>query len=167
MIQAIAGHIDANSYVDLTYADTFFLNSIGNDAWPAIDSEKEAALIESTRILDLLFDWVGLIATDTQALRWPRSDVLDMDGRPVDPAAVPKILKDATCNLAYYLIQNGGLNQAQSNLKGLKVGPIDLKFSEGKSVVGVPKFIIKSLQSIGLYEGFVEGSIYNVNAVRA
>jgi len=90
-----------------------------------------------------------------------------MDGRLIDPAVIPKILKDATCNLAYYLIQNGGLNQAQSNLKGLKVGPIDLKFSEGKSVVGVPKFIIKSLQSIGLYEGFVEGSIYNVNAVRA
>lgn len=167
MIQAIVGHVDANSYVDVAFADEFFLNTIDNDGWPTALAEKEAALIESTRILDSLFGWYGVIATDEQALRWPRNEVCDADGRLILPTVLPISLKNAVCNLAYYLLQNGGLNQTQSDLKGLKVGPIDLKFSEGKSVIGVPKFVIRSLQSLGQYQGYVEGSVYSVGAIRS
>lgn len=167
MIQATVGHISANSYVDVAFADEFFLNTIDNDGWPTVLAEKEAALIESTRILDSQFGWYGEIATNEQALRWPRKEVLDADGRLILPTVLPVLLKNAVCNLAYYLLQNGGLNQTQSDLKGLKVGPIDLKFSEGKSVIGVPKFVIRSLQSLGQYQGYVEGSVYNVGAIRS
>ena len=167
MINAIVGHVEANSYADVAYADDFFSNTIGNDSWPAILSNKEAALIESTRILDSQFDWLGIIASNEQALRFPRKALYDVDGRLIPETIIPKLLKDATCNLAYYLLENGGLNQTQSDLKGLKIGPIDLKFTGGVSVIGVPKFVVRSLQSLGQYQGYVEGSIYNVNAVRA
>lgn len=166
MIQAQAGHVDANSYVDVAYADSFFNSSIGNDSWPASLELKEAALIEATRILDSQFAWIGDIATPEQSLRWPRLNVYDVDGRIVDSASIPKLLKDATCNLAYYLLQNGGLNQSASGLKGLKVGPIDMKFNDNKTVIGVPKFVVMNLKSIGQFQGYVDGSIYAVNAIR-
>ncbi len=165
MLISDVGSSTANSYVSLTEANDFFVNSVGSSAWPTSDSLKEASLIEATRILDSQFDWIGLIATNEQALRWPRLVAYDSDGRLL--SEIPALLKNAVCNLAYFLLQNGGLNQTQSDLKGLKLGPIDLKFSEGKSVIGVPKFIVKSLQSIGQYQGYVEGSVYTVNAVRS
>jgi hypothetical protein len=161
------GSSTANSYISVAEADVFFANTVGNSAWPSSGSNKEAALIEASRILDSQFKWNGFIANNDQALRWPRTDVYDADGRLLSAVSIPKLVKDATCNLAYFLLQNGGLNQSQSDLKGLKLGPIDLKFVEGQSVIGVPKYIVKSLQSIGQYEGFVEGSVYSVNAIRS
>lgn len=167
MLNDDVGSNIANSYVSVADADIYFSQSVGNTAWPTSSSEKEAALIEATRILDSHFNWVGSIADNVQALRWPRINAYDIDNRAISPISIPKLVKDATCNLAYFLIQSGGLNQTQSDLKGLKLGPIDLKFNEGQSVIGVPKYVIKSVQSIGQYLGFVEGSVYSVNAMRS
>lgn len=167
MINATVGHASANSYVDVAYADEFFVNSINSSSWPTGLSEKEAALIEATRIVDSQFDWNGLIVVGDQALRWPRTLAYDMDGRLIASDIIPKILKDAVCNLAYYLVQSGGLNQSASDLKSLKVGPIDLKFNEGLSVIGVPRFVAKSLQSLGNFQGVIQGSAYNANVIRS
>jgi hypothetical protein len=167
MLISDVGSSTANSYISVVEADVFFNSSVANTAWPASETSKEASLIEATRILDSQFKWVGSIASVEQALRWPRKDAYDADDRELSVLAIPKLVKDATCNLAYFLLQNGGLNQTQSDLKGLKLGPIDLKFSEGQSVIGVPKYIVKSLQTVGQYEGYVEGSVYSVNAIRS
>lgn len=167
MLISDVGSSTANSYISVAEADVFFANSVGNTAWLTSAASKEASLIEATRILDSQFKWVGFIANNDQALRWPRTDAYDADGRMISAVTVPKLIKDATCNLAYFLLQSGGLNQTQSDLKGLKLGPIDLKFIEGQSVIGVPKYIVKSLQSLGQYEGYVEGSVYSVNAIRS
>lgn len=167
MINATVGHADANSYVDVVYADAFFANSINNASWPTVLATKEAALIEATRIIDTQFDWNGFIGEGDQALRWPRTLAYDMDGRLIAADTIPKILKDAVCNFAYFLTQSGGLNQTASDLKSLKVGPIDLKFNEGMSVIGVPRFVAKSLQSLGNFQGVIQGSAYNVNVMRS
>lgn len=167
MINATVGHASANSYVDVAYADEFFTNSINNSSWPTVLADKEAALIEATRLLDSQFEWNGAIVIGDQALRWPRTSAYDMDGRLIASDIVPKILKDTVCNLAYYLIQSGGLNQSASDLKSLKVGPIDLKFNEGLSVIGVPRFVAKSLQSLGNFQGVIQGSAYSTNVMRS
>jgi hypothetical protein len=161
------GDSAANSYVSVAYADTFFASSVANSAWPTDTPKKEAALIESTRVLDSQFDWLGFIATSTQALRWPRTDAYDMDDREYASNIIPKILMDAVCNYAYFLLQNGGLNQTQSPVKEVKIGSIDLKFQEDESVIGVPSYIIKSLQSLGPYQGAMQGSAYSVEAMRS
>ncbi len=162
------GHASADSYVSLEFANAFFENSIDNSAWPATDPLKSAALVEATRILDSQFDWYGDIATDSaQALRWPRINAYDMDGRKIPSDIVPKILKEAVCNLAYFMLQNGGLNQTQSDVKGVKVGPIALTFTPNESVIGVPKYIAKNLQSLGAFQGHIQGSVYTANAIRS
>lgn len=166
-MNSTTGDAAADSYVSLEYANAFFASSVSNTAWPADDPKKEAALIESTRILDSQFEWAGDIASSSQALRWPRTGAYDLDGREYASNNIPKILKDAVCNYAYFLLQNNGLNQTQSPVKEVKIGPIDLKFSEDESVIGVPSFVVKSLQTIGSYFGQVQGSVYSVNAIRS
>lgn len=167
MINATVGHANANSYVDVAYADEFFQNSINNGSWPTVLLIKEAALIEATRIIDSQFDWNGDILVGDQSLRWPRKLAYDIDGRLIASDVVPKILKDAVCNFAYFLVQSGGLSQTASDLKSLKVGPIDLKFNDGLSVIGIPRFVAKSLQSLGNFQGVVQGSAYNTNVIRS
>lgn len=167
MINAEVGHVDANSYVDVTYADGFFAYSVDNASWPTTDVEKEAALIEATRVLDSQFSWAGLIASETQALRWPRTEVYDADGRAISDSAVPKAIKDATCSLAYFLIQSGGLRVAEGEAKAVKVGPIDIKLAEGSETIGVPKYIAQSLTNYGSFTGVIHDSAYSVNALRS
>ena len=59
------------------------------------------------------------------------------------------------------------LNQTQSPVLGVKVGPIDLKFAENESVIGVPSYIVKSLSPLGDYQGALQGSAYSVDATRS
>lgn len=167
-MDATVGGASSDSYVSVSYADTFFTNSIDNSAWPTSTAAKEAILIEATRILDTQFDWHGSIATgSTQALRWPREDVYDIDDRLIASDVIPKRIQDAVCNLAYYLLQNGGLKMSDSNLQQVKIGPIDLKFNEDVSVIGIPKYIIKSVQFLGTFIGASQGSIYSVGLYRS
>lgn len=161
------GSVDANSYVSLVEADLFFASSVKNTAWPESDALKEAALIESTRLLDSQFNWFGKIASDDQALRWPRSEVYDADSRLIPDNVVPKQVKDAVCNLAYYLVESGGLEQSQSDIMGVKVGPIDIRFAANSTTIGIPRFIARSLKSFGSFLGIVQGSAYSVNALRS
>lgn len=166
-MNSTVGDAAADSYVSVVYADAFFAASVSNSAWPTDPAKKEAALIESTRILDTQFNWAGFIATSTQSLRWPRTEVYDLDDRLYASNIVPKTVMDAVCNYAYFLLQNGGLNQTQSPVLGVKVGPIDLKFAENESVIGVPSYIVKSLAPLGDYQGALQGSAYSVDATRS
>lgn len=166
MINSAVGGPAANSYVSVEYADSFFAASVGNSAWPPQLQLKEAALIDATRILDSQFDWVGSIAQESQSVRWPRIGVYDADNRLIASDAIPKSIMDATCHLAYYMIQNGGLNQSERDIKGVKIGPIDLKFSD-KSTIGMPRYLIKALQVFGTYTGAIQGSAYSVNVLRS
>lgn len=166
-MNSTVGDAAADSYVSLAYANAFFAASVANSAWPTDDLLKEAALKESTRIIDSLYNWFGYIATDTQALRWPRTDAYDLDGRLYPSNSIPKLLMDAVCNYAYFLLQNNGLSQTSNPVKEVKIGSIDLKFAEGQSVVGIPKYISKSLQSLGDYQGYSPGEVYNLDAIRS
>lgn len=161
------GAVNADSYVSLAEAETFFSSSVNTVAWLVTDELKEAALIEATRLLDSQFNWFGTIASDSQALRWPRNLVVDADGRAILATAIPKAIKDATCNLAYFLLDSGGLTQTQSDVLGIKVGPIDIKFADGATTIGLPRFIARSLIGYGQFSGIIQGSAYSVDAIRS
>lgn len=165
-LNAVAGAVDANSYVDVTYADAFFATQIAKAVWPSLTPDKESVLIESTRLLDSFFDFTGLIASDEQALRWPRTDVYDIDGRSIASDSIPNTIKQSVCYLALYLLQNGGVNQIASTTTGVKVGPIDIKMTD-KSIVGIPEFIIRMLSNFGSYIGPTTNSVKSVNAIRS
>lgn len=65
---------NSNSYADVAYADTYFLDR-GNDAWAALSTDdKQVALIQATDYINIRYGekFKGVIASETQALLWPR-----------------------------------------------------------------------------------------------
>jgi len=165
-LNTVIGDAAADSYVTIAYADAFFASQTTTGIWPTLLASKEAAAIDATRLLDSQFDWFGTICSDTQALRWPRNDAYDSDERLLPVDRIPNIVMQATCYLMMYLIKNGGLNQFESNVSGIKVGPIDLKFTDN-SVVGIPSFLIRLLAGLGTYTGPTNNMAHSVNALRS
>lgn len=128
---ATPGAADANSYTDRAEADEYLLNDrLHASAWDTLDdSAKDAALMWATRELERL-DYVGYRVTETQALKWPRSEAY-LDGRLLANDEVPKQMKDATAEMAFWLSQ--GDRSAPSSgeqFQELGVGPITLKFRD-------------------------------------
>lgn len=65
---------DSNSYASVEYADTYFEDR-GNETWTDLDSNvKESALINATDYINMRWGekFKGSLATETQALLWPR-----------------------------------------------------------------------------------------------
>ncbi len=110
---------DSNTYISLDNANSYMEARIGTDAWDgASDTDKQAALVQSARILDRYVEWRGVKTDDTQAMQWPRQYVPDPEYRTVDALdfyidagdyfipsdAVPQRIKDAQCELALHLL---------------------------------------------------------------
>ncbi|MCQ2086570.1 MAG: hypothetical protein MJZ37_00640 [Bacilli bacterium] len=97
---------NANSYITLEDANQYFTNKNRADWLALSDVEKQANLIIGTQYVDALFIWKGVRMYETQSLAFPRvgkgrNDWLyDLDGFPVK--GIPKCLKDAICEAAYY-----------------------------------------------------------------
>ena len=95
-IDATANGASADSYATVAEGDTYHDNHLYATDWTgATTANKEKALKMATRILDEKIDWSGTKTTDSQALAWGRSDVLD-DGYSVSSTIVPEPVKNAT-----------------------------------------------------------------------
>ncbi|GAF88181.1 unnamed protein product, partial [marine sediment metagenome] len=71
----------SNSYCDLTLAEVYYEERLHKSTWTdASDDTKEVALIWATKLLDRQIDWYGARYSETQALRYPRTGVQDLDG---------------------------------------------------------------------------------------
>lgn len=126
-IDATPGGTDSNSFCTLAEANAYHESRLDNESWnSASDSTKTSSLVWAARILDRL-RWLGDIDADTQAMRWPRSDVYDQDGRSV--AGVPSFLKEAQAELALKLIKDGSADDARE-LEQIKIGSISLNYGD-------------------------------------
>src|SRR5262245_46245740 len=100
------GGEDSNSYVSVSDATALLSERLGMGWWlDEAQLDQEAALIWATRLLDEQVIWVGTPASATQALEWPRLDVVDSRGRPVDSATIPEDIERATAEYAAALLQ--------------------------------------------------------------
>ena len=98
------GKADANSYVSVSAADSYF-DKQGNPAgWSSsTQAQKEMALRVATAYITERYGnrWRGVIDSDTQALDWPRSGVVDADtGLYYDNDEMPARLLNATAEVA-------------------------------------------------------------------
>lgn len=122
---ADAGGTASNSYCTdaeaLAYHQTRHLNSV----WEETDkTEREKVLMWATRLMDQL-NWRGRRSVQTQALRWPRVGCVDREGFPVTYTDVPKIIKEACAEWAFYLLtEDRTLDEGGLVELGGKVGPI-------------------------------------------
>ncbi len=91
------GASDANSYVEVAFADEL-LDNQGYTAWAALsNADKETWLRKATASLDRRYgqQWSGTRATSTQALDWPRRGAM-VYGFAVGSDEIPTKLMEAT-----------------------------------------------------------------------
>nr|BDD47042.1 hypothetical protein 12 [bacterium] len=126
---------DATSYISVADMKQYW-DDMGYDYSLLSDSQIQTLLNKCTQALDgIFFDkWQGYRSTGTQALQWPRADVLTPDGYDVNSSSIPTALKNALCELAY--IKNSGVDiqptdkrQGQLGSETVKVGPITRTWS--------------------------------------
>lgn len=94
------GVAGANSYVDVAYADGFFLDR-GYSEWAAIATtgEKQALLIQATDYIESLYArrFIGEMTSMSQPLSWPRTGTDDYRDVAFGVNEIPEALKRAQC----------------------------------------------------------------------
>lgn len=147
------GAVNANSYVSVADATGYFSLSYNRTAWAdAGNSDKEKALAEATRLLDTFVEWIGDIATETQALRWPRDNVYDADGRAILNTVIPTGVKNIVYELAYNILKNSGFDISENSVDKLKVGPISLDFDVQQKSNGFTKVVRDMIANWGVLQ---------------
>jgi len=118
-------------------------------------NEKEKSLIWGTLILDAMMTWKGYIHSTTQRLRWPRSGVLDSDGRYYAFDAIPEILEVGLSEFALVLLERnkfqlpGILGQG---IKSIKIGPLSAEIDGMQLEAVIPQNILSLLSDLGYLE---------------
>jgi len=124
------GKIDANAYITIAEATDIVDNFGGSDKWDDYSTaDKQNAIREATRYLDLRYRWQGYKSNYDQALEWPRVEVYDFDGIQQDYDVIPKKLKEACGYLAMKAAEGNILLQDLEQSSSLRsesssIGPI-------------------------------------------
>lgn len=110
---------NANSYVDLGYADIYFTTRRVSDWATLTDDEKEGALINATDFIEITYgsNFKGeMLRPHEQALAFPRDGVWIAPNVELPSGEIPKRLKDAVCDLAFKVSQGTELIQDQDRI---------------------------------------------------
>lgn len=148
------GATNANTYADAAYASAYFASRIGSEVWDDADVDVQvAALAQSASLLDSMFEWIGSRAEDGQGMRWPRSWAEDLDGYEYSDDVIPENVKKAQCELAIFLISNGGYTAESRDVDKITLGSIRLDFDSSASALPIPSIVIELLRGLGVYRG--------------
>lgn len=159
VVESGTGLSNANTYATLAEANAYVANNIhANAVWDNLDDDdKKNLLIWATRYLDQRTNWYGLPTTTTQALQWPRTGAYDRNGVAVDSDVLPLPVKQATIEMARYLMsEDRSTERSQDALKSIKVDVIEIDFIQGYQLPEVPnmiKYILKGLGAIATGNG--------------
>lgn len=157
-IVATVGASNANSYCTISEAENYFLDRLHNTIWTTAEgSDKQAALIWATRLLDEICDWLGSKTGDlTQALRWPRDFIYDPDGNNHPNTSIPQFLKNATAEFAFHLLGEDRTLETNRGMMGfseIKVDVIDLKINQSKAKKLMPPSVWTIVRPYCTYKG--------------
>lgn len=134
--------LGVDTYVSVADA-TAYATTRGWSDFLALDaSGKELVLIEAREYLDVSYHWKGVIADSTQALAWPRDDVVDHEGRELSPTAVPAAIVKAQIELANMRTAGDLVESATTGkLKRVKADSVEVEFAgQGQSASEAARF---------------------------
>lgn len=159
-IVVTAGSASAVAYDTAANADAYF-TARGITTWTGTDAVKEAALIRGCDYLERRYRgrWVGVKATEAQALSWPRGYVADVDGYAISATTIPEQVKRANFEAALLILTGTDLEPVLTRggaprRERVKAGPVE---SETEYSAGAPaRSIITAID--GLLTGLVEGT---------
>lgn len=148
------GRSDANTLVDLEFADDYFSgHPFYGDAWAALLPEtRKKVLSAGSFALSSAYVWRGVILRSEQIFAWPRVGVVDLEGRIIASDSVPLRVKQAVCETAFHLSRGDPfVSSSTESLESLKIDVIELKFSGSTSVRAVPPASHNLLRGLGEY----------------
>ena len=131
-INATVKDANANSYVTLTEANTYFETVPDSSTWTnKTDDQKNRALISATRWIDS-FVYYGDRCDDGQALKFPRNNY-QVDGVELACSTIPVNIKYAQYELARALANDSeamtGNVGTDGNIEEVKLGDIQVKYN--------------------------------------
>jgi hypothetical protein len=123
IIESGEGLSNATSYIDIAYADAYFL-ARGITTWTGTDAVKENYTVLAMSYIEAVYSesWKGDLLLDTQSLSFPR--VIDGD------TVYPDRLKNSVCELALKAIDGALLVDLEQRTVEEQVGSIKVKYSE-------------------------------------
>lgn len=165
-LNATVGSPDANSYVTVAEANTYFADRVHSSAWEDFEY-KASALVTASQMLDWYMKWKGYKTTAEQSMGWPRVNVIRRDGSEVASDIIPQELKVATYELT--LASLDGDRTADNPMAGIeqiKAGSLMVKADNGDSdstaADTIPERIWKILSDL-----YMRGDISVVRLMRA
>jgi len=154
-LDATVGGASSNSYVTRAAAETYFGDRLDVTEWDnASNDNKDAALVMATLRLEQE-DYDGVRADQDQNLKWPRYSVY-VDGVYQDSAAIPRVIKEATYELALAILKDTTL-LSDTGLEGfasVKLGELDItpRFRAGGSL---PAEVDRLLRGVKISAGHI------------
>ena len=138
-INATVKDANANSYVTLTEANTYFETVPDSSTWTnKTDDQKNRALISATRWIDS-FVYYGDRCDDGQALKFPRNNY-QVDGVELACSTIPNNIKYAEYELARALANDTdamtGNTGTDGNFSEVKLGDIEVKYKTASQGTG-------------------------------
>ena len=146
----------ATSYMSVAEADDYIVqNTSIFDDWDLLDTDvREKVLSWSSRYLDQHARWNGTKTVETSGLRWPRTGVCDIDGIAIDANTIPEQLKEATAELASYLMtEDISRVRDQDGIERLRVDVIELYFNKNYRLPSIPPTLNLILTGLGVLIG--------------
>ena len=138
-INATIKDANANSYVTLTEANTYFETGPDSTTWDnkTVD-QKNRSLISATRWIDS-FVYYGDRCDDGQALKFPRNNY-QVDGVELSCSTIPNNIKYAQYELARAIANDpdamtGNLG-TDGNFSEVKLGDIEVKYNTASQGTG-------------------------------
>jgi hypothetical protein len=153
VVETGAGLSNSNSYASVAEADAYFLER-ANEAWDVVD-EKEPLLIKATDFMLRTYGqrWKGWRTLTTQALDWPRSNVMKAGyvdyGPYYEIDELPAEIKNICIELALKA-SVGELDPdvtADDQIADVKVGPIAVSYKQFSTSTALFRAIEARLQS--------------------
>lgn len=150
-ITATAGAINANSYVTREEWDAYIAETYGAVVQGVNAEDKESALIRAARRMQEL-RWHGTKTANTQALAFPRSNLVDPDAAPssvtyFSTSAIPTRVKRGQCELAYAYLQGFDEN-ADASIASYSMDGFAVTRNKGAVVKPLPDQVMFFLHSL-------------------
>ncbi len=145
-------------------ADGYMKARWGGEPWADADSDdKKQTLVSATRMIDRE-NWIGQKTVSAQALEFPRTGLTDKDGNAVDSATVPGVVEEANYELAFALLNDAAVQEADttgSNVKRVKAGSAEVQFfrpTTGTPFPTIADDLLKSFRGSGVLAGLASGT---------
>lgn len=149
------GLANANAYVSISDV-TAYATSVNDTTWTGLGTPaQEAAIVQATMYLDTQNTFLGTRTSQTQALSWPRSGVVDTsEGTTIAANSVPLAVRRACSALALKASSGTVLLEDLAHggaVKSETVGPISVTYKDSAPattlfmVTGLLKGLTRSL----------------------